>query len=107
MPKDLCLYSELEHYSGTISHHSSDLPRLIRELKLACLFYDQVIIHDGNLLEHRLTLPAFETLAPFVHAGRLWISADYSAPSPLKHFLTQAELFFGSRKRHKMDLEIN
>jgi len=88
MYQSVCLYSELEPYSGSISRHLSDLPRLIRDLKWACLFYDVVVIHRRNLFEHPLTLPAFERLAPFVQSGQLWISANESDRLP-KDYVTQ------------------
>lgn len=52
MSQSVCLYSELEPYSGSISHNPSDLPRLIRHLIYACLFYDVVVVHRRNVLEH-------------------------------------------------------
>jgi hypothetical protein len=76
MSQSVCLYSELEPYSGSISHNPSDLPRLIRHLIYACLFYDVVVVHRRNVLEHPLTLPAFEILKPFVQSGQLWTSAN-------------------------------
>jgi hypothetical protein len=76
MSQSVCLYSELEPYSGSISHNPSDFPRLIRDLKFACLFYDVVVVHRRNILEHPLTLPAFERLKPFVKCGKLWTSAN-------------------------------
>ncbi len=76
MSQSVCLYSELESYSGSISHNPSDLARLIWDLELACLFYDVIIVHRRNIWEHPLTLPAFEILAPFVKCGQLWTSAN-------------------------------
>ncbi|RKZ86903.1 MAG: hypothetical protein DRR19_14295 [Candidatus Parabeggiatoa sp. nov. 1] len=108
-PQSVCLYSELETYSGSISHHPSDLPRLIWELKLACLFYDVVMLHRRNLWEHPLTLPAFEKLAPFVKKGVLWTSADEDEPPPVK-FVTQKvehKLAEFSSKKHKQNLFFN
>ncbi|KHD04742.1 hypothetical protein PN36_26365 [Candidatus Thiomargarita nelsonii] len=86
MSKSVCLYSELEAYSGSISHNPSDLHRLIWDLKFACLFYDVVIVHRKNILEHSLTLPAFEILAPFVLSGKLWTSTGDSSKSPQDYF---------------------
>jgi hypothetical protein len=76
MSQSVCLYSELEPYSGSISHNSSYFPRLVWDLKFACLFYDVVVVHRRNILEHPLTLPAFERLKPFVKCGKLWTSAN-------------------------------
>ena len=78
----VCLYSKLEPYSGSISHNPSDFPRLIWDLKFACLFYDVVVVHRRNILEHPLTLPAFERLALFVKCGQLWTSANEYDGSP-------------------------
>ncbi|WP_069471218.1 hypothetical protein [Candidatus Marithrix sp. Canyon 246] len=88
MSQSVCLYSELEPYSGSISHNPSDLPRLIRHLIYACLFYDVVVVHRRNVLEHPLTLPAFEILKPFVQCGQLWTSANESDGSP-ENYLEQ------------------
>jgi len=74
--KHFNLYSELEPYSGSISHNPSDFPHLVWDLKFACLFYDVVVVHRRNILEHPLTLPAFERLKPFVKCGTLWTSAN-------------------------------
>ncbi len=82
MSQSVCLYSELEPYSGSINHNPSDLPRLIRHLIYACLFYDVVVVHRRNILEHPLTLPAFERLKPFVKCGKLWTSANESDGLP-------------------------
>jgi hypothetical protein len=98
MSQSVCLYSELEPYSGSISHNPSDLPRLIWDLKFACLFYDVVVLHRRNILEHPLALPAFEKLKPFVQSGQLWISANDFDNSPEDYLLQkveQLEDFFG------------
>ncbi len=65
----ICTYNELDNYTGSISQNIADLPRLVSELKLACLLYDRVILHSNNIMEHRLTLPACEILSPFVKTG--------------------------------------
>lgn len=101
MSQSVCLYSELEPFSGSISHNSSDLPRLIWDLKLACLFYDVVVVHRRNLFEHPLTLPAFEILAPFVKSGQLWTSANESDSLPeyyVRQKVQQLEKFFVSNR---------
>ncbi len=82
MPPSVCLYSELESYSGSITHNPTDLARLVRDLKFACLFYDSVVLHRRNLWDHPLTLAAFEQLAPFVVSGRLWTSANEHDGAP-------------------------
>jgi len=94
MSQSVCLYSELELYSGSIRHDPSYLPRLIGDLKSVCLFYDVVVLHHRNLWEHPLTLPAFEELAPFVKSGQLWTTGNQSHGSP-KNYLHQKlpELF--------------
>jgi len=93
MSQSVCLYSELEPYSGSISNNLSDLPRLIWDLKLACLFYDVVVVHRRNILEHRLTLPAFEILALFVKCGQLWTSANESDRLPEDYVEQKAQQF--------------
>src|SRR5213078_847157 len=52
------------------------------EVALSCLLHDVVQVQPDNLLEHSLTLPLFEHLAPFVRAGRLTTSADVRAVPP-------------------------
>ena len=96
--KSICLYSELEPYSGSISNDSSEyFFRLIRDLKFACLFYDTVIIHIRNIIEHRLTLPAFEIMSPFVQSGKLWTSATKSLPVfPIDYVFETIEKFYGT-----------
>ena len=91
MSQSVCPYSELEHYSGSISNNLSDLPRLIWDLKFACLFYDVVVLHRRNLFEHRLTLPAFEILAPFVKSGQLWTSANEYDRLPVDYVRQKTE----------------
>jgi hypothetical protein len=93
MSQSVCLYSELEPYSGSISHNPSDLPRLIRHLIYACLFYDVVVVHRRNVLEHPLTLPAFEILKPFVERGQLWTSANEFDHSPKNYIKEKAQKF--------------
>ncbi len=82
MSQSVCLYSELEPYSGSIRHDPSDLPRLIGDLKFACLFYDVVVLHHRNLWEHPLTLPALEILGPFVQNIQLWTGGNKSGDKP-------------------------
>lgn len=75
-------YGELDPFSGSIRHRVADLPRVVADLQAALLLSDVVIVPPGNLLEHPLTLPAFEALAPFVAAGRLTTTTDPSSPGP-------------------------
>jgi hypothetical protein len=91
MSQSVCLYSELEPYSGSISHNPSDLPCLIRHLIYACLFYDVIVVHRRNVLEHPLTLPAFEILKPFVQSGQLWTSANESDSLPENYLEQKAQ----------------
>lgn len=76
-------YSELDPFSGGISPHASNLPRLVRDLSVFLLMRDIVIVPPGSLLEHGLTLPAFEALAPFVRAGRLTTTTSPSCLRPI------------------------
>ena len=90
-PRHICYYGELDPYTGSIPQRRAALPRLVRELKLLCLFYDMVIIPPGGFLEHGLALPAFKRLLPFVVAGRLGTTADEHAPSPQEYMRERAE----------------
>jgi hypothetical protein len=108
MSQSVCLYSELEPYSGSIRHDPSDLPRLIGDLKFSCLFYDVVVLHRRNLWEHPLTLPAFERLAPFVQSGQLWTSANESDGLPVDYVeekVQKLEAFFGKGYLKKINAE--
>lgn len=102
----ICLYSELESYSGSITHNPADLPRLVRDLKFACLFYDNVVLHRRNLWDHPLTLAAFEQLAPFVSSGRLWTSANELDGAPDAYVIRNIQQltdFFVRPPRRKRD----
>ncbi len=108
MSQSVCLYSELEPYSGSIRHDPSDLPRLIGDLKFSCLFYDVVVLHRRNLWEHPLTLPAFERLAPFVQSAQLWTSANESDGLPVDYVeekVQKLEAFFGKGYLKKINAE--
>lgn len=82
MPPEVGFHGELDPFGGGISAHRHDLPRLVRELLLFLLVKDVVLLSPGNLLEHSLTLPACEALAPFVRDGRLTTTASSSIPRP-------------------------
>jgi len=63
------------------------------------IFYRVSTFGERELvLEHPLTLPAFEILAPFVQSGQLWISANDSDNLPQDYLLQKVEqldAFFG------------
>ena len=109
--QSICYYTELDPYSGSISQNPTDLPQLVWDLKFACLFYDAVLVSGSNILEHRLTLPAFELLAPFVRIGKLWTSTNYNSGQPIDFLMKRAEEFFGAKAnagtRKKRYSEIN
>jgi len=91
----ICTYNELDNFTGSISHNSADLPKLVSELKLACLLYDRVVLHSNNILEHPLTLPACEILYPFVRSGKLWTTTDFREKAPIDFIEKRSELFLG------------
>lgn len=72
----ICYYGELDPYSGVHRRAAASLDSLVRDLSLALLLHDYVIVPPGNFFEHPLTLPAFRRLAPFVRVGRLGTSTD-------------------------------
>jgi hypothetical protein len=94
----VCLYSELDPISGSIGYGREFLPSLVDDLILACLIYDKVIIQTPAILEHPLTLPAFEILEPFVKSGILWTSGgianDLKEESPLFFLKNRMERTF-------------
>lgn len=83
MMTKIAYYTELDPFSGSVGQRRDALPALLRDLKLLLLLHDVVIVQPGNLVEHSLTLPAFEALAPFVRAGRLTTTVDPSSPRPM------------------------
>lgn len=82
-PREIGRYGELDPFGGGISSDRAELPRLVRELKLYLLVKDVVVLAPNELLEHSLTLPACEALAPFVRAGRLTTTAERRVPRPM------------------------
>ncbi len=64
-----CLYSELDPFTGETPFKINQLDELVRNLKLACLLYDRVIVNTNVLLGHPLCLPAFQKLRSFVQSN--------------------------------------
>lgn len=95
MPRTVCLFSELDNYTGSYSQNMKSFHELIRNLKIACLLYDEVIVHSNALLDHPLTLPAFENLSHFTKAGVLWTTAPRSQGSPDEYALLRAQRYYG------------
>lgn len=87
---NITYYGELDPFSGSIAQRLDALPRVVRELQALLLVSDVVIVPPRNLIEHPLTLPAFEALAPFVTAGRLTTTTDASSPTPRSFIDTSA-----------------
>lgn len=77
-------YAEFDPFAG-IGQTAADLREALSDVAVACLLHDVVLVQPDNLLEHSLTLPIFERLAPFVRAGRLTTSADVSAAPPREY----------------------
>lgn len=96
--KTICLYSELDSFSGYIRHDIQDLGKLIRDLKLTCLFYDQVIVNTPVIIEHPLTLPTFEIFSPFVRSGILWTSGQDNNQSPYEFISNRIKAFQDNKK---------
>lgn len=76
----LSYYGELDPLSGIVDEGPESLDAVIRELALLCLLYDAVVVPPENFLAHPLALPAFESLSPFVTAGRLTSSHEPAGP---------------------------
>lgn len=101
------MYSELDAFSGYIRHNVNDIRPLVRDLKLACLFYDQVIINTPAFAEHPLTLPAFEILSPFVQSGILWTSTKNSHETPFDFVHHRMMYSYHEEKNKKIPVSIN
>ena len=71
-------YAESDPFAG-IGQTVDDFRAARAEVALSCLLHNVVAVQPDNLLEHALTLPIFEHMAPFVRAGRLVTSADVRA----------------------------
>ena len=92
-------YGELDPFSGSVAQGQADLVRAVDDLQLALLFSDVVIVPPGNLLEHALTLPAFEARAPFVAAGRLTTTTDPSSSGPHALIDERVDVYLEERAR--------
>lgn len=101
MQKRACVYGELDSYTGYIRQDDKDLPKLLRDLKFCCLFYDDVIVNTGVVLSHSLTLPAFEMMSPFVKAGRLWTTGRDTENSPTQFINDRIDRFYGGDSSNK------
>lgn len=101
MKQRACVYGELDSYTGYIRHDYADLPKLIRDLKFCCLFYDDVIVNTGVILDHPLTLPAFELMSPFVKSGRLWTTGRDTENSPTQFINDRIDRFYGKHPSKK------
>jgi len=93
--KTVCLYGELDPVSGSIPQHISAVNQVVRQLKIACLCYDQVIVNTSAIFEHSLILPTFEHLYPFVKSGYLWTSTSANDALPIYYLHQRAERIFG------------
>lgn len=87
----VCFHTELDRYTGSHGFAPAFLPGLVRELTLAVLLHDHVIVAPAVLTAHPLTLPAFEALAPLSRAGLLGTSTDRTAPSPLRYLSSRID----------------
>jgi hypothetical protein len=107
--KTICLYTELEAFSGYIKQDVKYIHRLVRDLKLTCLFYDQVIVNTPAIVEHPLTLPAFEVMSPFVRSGILWTSGQtkVAKEDPYQLVTSKADVFYEDIKSDRLILSIN
>lgn len=93
----ICLFGDLDPYTGTYLQTKDTIKPLVQDLKSACLMYDKVVVNRNVFFEHALTLPAFEHLSVFTKSGILWtISANDNA-SPTKHVLIQAQELYGEQ----------
>lgn len=90
-PQVVCFHTELDRYTGSHGFAPAFLPGLVRELTLAVLLHDYVIVAPAVLTAHPLTLPAFEALAPLSRAGLLGTSTDRTAPSPLRYLAARID----------------
>lgn len=83
-------YAELDPFAG-IGQTVDDFRAARSEVALSCLLHDVVVVQPDNLLEHSLTLPLFEHMAPFVRAGQLTTSADARAAPPHEYLHGRVE----------------
>jgi hypothetical protein len=97
MPRRICLFGELDTYAGSFPQTKESLPRLIKQLKIACLLYDEVIVNTNVFLDHALTLPAFKELSLFTKAGVLWTSAVENQVRPDEYIFERAKRIYGEK----------
>lgn len=97
MSRRVCLFGELDTYAGSFPQTRESLPRLIKQLKVACLLYDEVIVNTNVFLDHALTLPAFEELSVFTKAGVLWTSAVENQGRPDEYIFERAKRIYGEK----------
>lgn len=95
MPRTICLFGELDTYSGSFPQTICALPELIDQLKTACLLYDEVIVNTNVLFDHALTLPAFNALSSFTRAGVLWTSSVEGQGTPEDYIVMRAKKLYG------------
>lgn len=95
---DIIYYGELDPYSG-VDQYDASLPAVIEELTLLLLMYDVVIVPPEAFFVHRLTLPAFESFAPFARAGRLTTTGDHSLRRP-SDLVDRAVALYAQRRPH-------
>jgi hypothetical protein len=95
MSRRVCLFGELDTYAGSFPQTRESLPRLVEQLKIACLLYDEVIVNTNVFLDHALTLPAFEELSVFTKAGVLWTSVVENQVRPDEYILERAKKIYG------------
>jgi hypothetical protein len=107
LQKRACVYGELDPFTGYIRQDYRDLAKLIRDLKFCCLFYDDVIVNTGVILNHPLTLPAFEQMSPFVQAGRLWTTGRDTESSPTNFINDRIDRFYGDDSPKKITRSIS
>jgi len=89
---EIAYYGELDPFTG-VDQNVATLDVIVKELEWLLLLYDVVIVPPDNLFDHRLALPAFEMLAPFVRAGRLTTTAEHSVRRPVDLVENRAELY--------------
>lgn len=75
-------YGELDALFGSVPPDPVALPWLVGDLEMLLEEFERVIVPRHALLEHPLTLPAFEVLAPYVAAGRLGTWGVAGGPGP-------------------------
>lgn len=71
-----CLYAELDSISGSISQTEMDFKRLMNDLKLACLLYDEVYVSNSVFLHKLLNLKEFSDIKFFAEKGVIKLISD-------------------------------